>query len=180
MAFLKRDHFWRPGPETINSPTSPWDVGKGCLLRAGEEIKLRRKVYETLRYLVEHPGRRISKQELMQAKACFQDYLEVIVGRARFSSTISERSCTRSRTTSWPSGDGSKSLTLKSEGKLVNCRSAPVSMPFLRRWRRDLHPPRVSPNCPDRLLCMPCSIPRWTGSGARVGYFPVHTAFPVS
>ena len=26
---------------------------------------------------------------------------------------------------------------------------------------------RVSPNYPDHLLCMPCSLPRWTGSGAR-------------
>ena len=32
-----------------------------------EEIKLRPKVYEALKYLVEHPGRLIGKQELMQA-----------------------------------------------------------------------------------------------------------------
>ena len=37
------------------------------MLKAGEEIKLRPKVYETLKYLVEHPGRLIGKQELMQA-----------------------------------------------------------------------------------------------------------------
>jgi len=43
------------------------DVAKGCVLKAGEEIKLRPKVYETLKYLVEHPGRLIGKQELMQA-----------------------------------------------------------------------------------------------------------------
>ncbi|MGI8959287.1 MAG: tetratricopeptide repeat protein [Bryobacteraceae bacterium] len=43
------------------------DVVRGCVLRAGEEIKLRPKVYETLRYLVEHPGQLIGKQELMQA-----------------------------------------------------------------------------------------------------------------
>ncbi len=43
------------------------DVARGCVLRAGEEIKLRPKVYETLKYLVEHPGRLIGKQELMQA-----------------------------------------------------------------------------------------------------------------
>jgi predicted ATPase/DNA-binding winged helix-turn-helix (wHTH) protein len=43
------------------------DVVKGCVLRAGEEVKLRPKVYEALRYLVEHPGQLISKQELMQA-----------------------------------------------------------------------------------------------------------------
>jgi DNA-binding winged helix-turn-helix (wHTH) protein len=43
------------------------DVVRGCVLRAGEEIKLRPKVYETLKYLVEHPGQLIGKQELMQA-----------------------------------------------------------------------------------------------------------------
>lgn len=43
------------------------DVASGCLLRADAEIKLRPKVYETLRYLVENPGRLIGKQELMQA-----------------------------------------------------------------------------------------------------------------
>ena len=43
------------------------DVSKGCVLKAGEEIKLRPKVYETLKYLVENPGRLIGKQELMQA-----------------------------------------------------------------------------------------------------------------
>ncbi len=43
------------------------DTARGCVLKAGEEIKLRPKVYETLKYLVEHPGRLIGKQELMQA-----------------------------------------------------------------------------------------------------------------
>ena len=42
------------------------DLVSGCLLKAGEEIKLRPKVYETLKYLVEHPGELISKQDLMQ------------------------------------------------------------------------------------------------------------------
>ena len=43
------------------------DVARGCVLKAGEEIKLRPKVYETLKYFVEHPGRLIGKQELMKA-----------------------------------------------------------------------------------------------------------------
>jgi predicted ATPase/DNA-binding winged helix-turn-helix (wHTH) protein len=43
------------------------DVVRGCVLKAGEQIKLRPKVYETLKYLVEHPGRLIGKQELMEA-----------------------------------------------------------------------------------------------------------------
>jgi predicted ATPase/DNA-binding winged helix-turn-helix (wHTH) protein len=43
------------------------DVARGSVFKAGAEIKLRPKVYETLKYLVEHPGRLIGKQELMQA-----------------------------------------------------------------------------------------------------------------
>ena len=43
------------------------DIARGCVLKAEEPIKLRPKVYEALKYLVEHPGRLIGKQELMQA-----------------------------------------------------------------------------------------------------------------
>lgn len=43
------------------------DVARGCMFKGGEEIKLRPKVYEALKYFVEHPGRLIGKQELMQA-----------------------------------------------------------------------------------------------------------------
>src|ERR1700730_1494810 len=43
------------------------DLAKGCVLNGVREIKLRPKVYEALKYLVEHPGRLIGKQELMQA-----------------------------------------------------------------------------------------------------------------
>lgn len=43
------------------------DVARGCVLRDGREIKLRPKVYATLNYFVENPGRLISKQELMTA-----------------------------------------------------------------------------------------------------------------
>jgi DNA-binding winged helix-turn-helix (wHTH) protein len=32
------------------------DLARGAVLRAGREIKLRPKVYETLKYLVENPG----------------------------------------------------------------------------------------------------------------------------
>ena len=31
------------------------DVGRGCVLKAGEEVKLRPKVYEALKYLVRTP-----------------------------------------------------------------------------------------------------------------------------
>lgn len=43
------------------------DEARGCLLRAGREIKLRPKVYETLRYFVDRPGRLIAKEELIKA-----------------------------------------------------------------------------------------------------------------
>lgn len=43
------------------------DVARGTVLKGGEEVKLRPKVYEALKYLVENPGRLIGKQELIQA-----------------------------------------------------------------------------------------------------------------
>jgi len=42
------------------------DPLRGSVHKAGEEIKLRPKVYETLLYLVKHAGQLIGKQELMQ------------------------------------------------------------------------------------------------------------------
>jgi predicted ATPase/DNA-binding winged helix-turn-helix (wHTH) protein len=43
------------------------DVGRGAVLKHRQEIKLRPKVYEALKYLVENPGRLIGKQELIKA-----------------------------------------------------------------------------------------------------------------
>ena len=43
------------------------DVVRGCVVKAGEQIKLRPKVYETLKYLVEHPGQ--LKEALTRALA---------------------------------------------------------------------------------------------------------------
>jgi DNA-binding winged helix-turn-helix (wHTH) protein len=43
------------------------DVARGCVWRGEKEIKLRPKVYETLKYMVEHSGRLIGKEELTQA-----------------------------------------------------------------------------------------------------------------
>src|SRR5215813_12228470 len=40
---------------------------RGCLLRNGQEIQLRPKSYQALKYLVENPGRILTKDELMQA-----------------------------------------------------------------------------------------------------------------
>src|SRR3954470_14612575 len=52
--------IFRFGPFTL-------DTEKGCLFKGETEVKLRPKVYETLKYLVQHPGRLIGKPELMQA-----------------------------------------------------------------------------------------------------------------
>src|SRR3989475_7925473 len=43
------------------------DLTRGSLLRGQEEIKLRPKSFETLKYLVENNGRLISKDELIHA-----------------------------------------------------------------------------------------------------------------
>jgi eukaryotic-like serine/threonine-protein kinase len=42
------------------------DVERGTLWRGAEEVKLRPKVFETLRYLVENPNRLVPKDELMK------------------------------------------------------------------------------------------------------------------
>jgi DNA-binding winged helix-turn-helix (wHTH) protein/predicted ATPase len=43
------------------------DAGNAQLWRKDEEIALRRKTFEVLRYLVEHPGRLVTKDELLDA-----------------------------------------------------------------------------------------------------------------
>jgi predicted ATPase/DNA-binding winged helix-turn-helix (wHTH) protein len=43
------------------------DVARGCVLKEGAELRLRPKVFEALKYLVQNPGRLIAKQELIQA-----------------------------------------------------------------------------------------------------------------
>lgn len=55
------------GPETYQFGRFTLDAARGCVFKAGEEIKLRPKVYETLKYLVTNPGRLIGKEELMRA-----------------------------------------------------------------------------------------------------------------
>lgn len=42
------------------------DLTRGCLLRGGQEVKLRPKPFEALKFLVENPGRLISKTELIE------------------------------------------------------------------------------------------------------------------
>src|SRR5438105_11981713 len=41
------------------------DVDRGCLLRGAQEIKLRPKPFDALKYMVENPCRLISKTELI-------------------------------------------------------------------------------------------------------------------
>ncbi len=55
------------GPTRYQFGEFDLDVARGGLFKAAEEIKLRPKVYEALKYLVEHPGRLIGKKELIEA-----------------------------------------------------------------------------------------------------------------
>jgi non-specific serine/threonine protein kinase len=43
------------------------DLDRGCLLRAGREVRLRRQVFEVLVFLVERHGRLVEKEELARA-----------------------------------------------------------------------------------------------------------------
>jgi len=43
------------------------DVGRGCLLLDWNEIPLRPKTFAVLQYLVENPGRLVSKDDLFAA-----------------------------------------------------------------------------------------------------------------
>lgn len=58
--------------ETIKNPANYrfadfiLEPGRAALLRAGEEIKLRPKVFDALRYLVENRGRVVPKEELIE------------------------------------------------------------------------------------------------------------------
>jgi hypothetical protein len=55
----------------------------------------------------------------------------------------------------------------------------PAEPPSLTRALEPyLHSGWSSPNCPDHSPCLPCPLPRWTRSGARVGCFPVGVASP--
>jgi predicted ATPase/DNA-binding winged helix-turn-helix (wHTH) protein len=54
-------------PSTYHFGDFTLDVDRGCVLKDGLEIKLRPKVYQTLKYLVENPTRLITKKELIEA-----------------------------------------------------------------------------------------------------------------
>src|ERR1700757_195605 len=59
-------------PETIKNPSNYQfgdfilEPARAALLRAGEEIKLRPKVFDALRYLLENRGRIVPKEELIE------------------------------------------------------------------------------------------------------------------
>ena len=52
------------GQKTYQFKGFTLDLTRGCLRRADQEIKLRPKSFEMLRYLVENAGRLVSKDEL--------------------------------------------------------------------------------------------------------------------
>ncbi len=54
-------------PQTYSFDDFTLDLDRGCLLRAGQEVKLRPKSFDVLKYLIEHRGRLIGKNDLMQA-----------------------------------------------------------------------------------------------------------------
>src|SRR5262245_33097944 len=52
------------------------DLDRGCLMRDGNEVKLRPKSFEVLKYLVEHHGQLVSTNDLVHAvwaDACVTD-----------------------------------------------------------------------------------------------------------
>lgn len=53
--------------QTYSFDSFTLDLTRGCLLRAEEDIKLRPKSFEVLKYLVRNSGRLISKSELIEA-----------------------------------------------------------------------------------------------------------------
>src|SRR5437879_12205462 len=58
-------HTLSPGTRSFDGFTL--DLTRGSLLRGNQEIKLPPKPYDALKYLVENPGRLISKRELIEA-----------------------------------------------------------------------------------------------------------------
>ena len=63
ISHLAGVHPGEPGPE---APFS-LDLVNECLRQGEQEISLTRKAFAVLRYLVEHPGRLVTKQELLEA-----------------------------------------------------------------------------------------------------------------
>ena len=53
--------------QTLSFGDFTLDLTRGCLLRSGEEVKLRPQSFEVLKYLVENSGRLVRKEELFKA-----------------------------------------------------------------------------------------------------------------
>jgi len=57
----------KPSPHTYTFNGFAVDLDRACLLHSGEEVKLRPKVFEALKYLVENNNRLVTKEELIKA-----------------------------------------------------------------------------------------------------------------
>src|SRR3954471_13583298 len=55
------------GPSRLRFDVYVLDLERGCVLAGNEEIAIRPKTFEFLRYLVSNPGRLVSKDELLTA-----------------------------------------------------------------------------------------------------------------
>jgi DNA-binding winged helix-turn-helix (wHTH) protein len=55
------------GPITYRFGEFTLNLARGGVFRPGEEVKLRPKVFEVLKYLLENSGRLIGKEELARA-----------------------------------------------------------------------------------------------------------------
>ena len=53
--------------QTLSFNDFTLDLARGCLLRGIDEVKLRPKSFEVLKYLVSSAGRLVSKDELIAA-----------------------------------------------------------------------------------------------------------------
>jgi adenylate cyclase len=67
MSFLGADGFAQTRVERLQFDRYILDLDRGCLFVDGSEIALRPKTFAVLRYLVEHCGRLVSKEELFAA-----------------------------------------------------------------------------------------------------------------
>jgi DNA-binding winged helix-turn-helix (wHTH) protein len=52
---------------TLSFDVFTLDVSRGCLRRGADDVRLRPKSFDVLRYLVENPGRLVGKEELIRA-----------------------------------------------------------------------------------------------------------------
>src|SRR5262249_24607801 len=61
------DEMTKASPKSYSFNDFTLDLGRACLLRMGEEVKLRPKVFEVLKFLVENNNRLVTKEELIKA-----------------------------------------------------------------------------------------------------------------